>query len=65
MAIIGEKTAKKLYQATEDFFVGGYKKMGLGAVDGFTKVSDKATEVLFGKNGESVETTKARLKARK
>lgn len=39
----------------------GYKKIENGAVDGFTKVTDKCVEVLFAKEGESVEEAKERL----
>ena len=41
--------------------VGGYKKIETGAVEGFGKVVDKCVEVLFAKEGESVEDAKARL----
>ena len=48
-----EKIAEKV--------VDGYKKIENGVVDGFNKVSDKCVEVLFAKEGESVEDAKKRL----
>ena len=39
----------------------GYKKIENGSVEGFGKVVDKCVEVLFAKEGESVEDAKARL----
>lgn len=50
------------YKKIEDEVVEGYKKIENGAVEGFKKVSDRAVEVLFGKDGETVEETKSRLK---
>jgi hypothetical protein len=41
--------------------VAGYKKIENGAVNGFGKVVDKCVEVLFAKDGETVEEAKARL----
>ena len=38
-----------------------YKKIETGVVEGFEKVSDKCVEVLFTKEGESVEDAKKRL----
>ena len=49
------------YKKIEDGVVGGYKKLETGIVDGFGKVVDKCVEVLFAKEGESVENAKARL----
>ena len=49
------------YKKIEDGVVGGYKKIETGVVDGFGKVVDKCVEVLFAKEGESVEDAKARL----
>lgn len=49
------------YQKIEDGVVTGYKKIETGAVEGFGKVVDKCVEVLFAKEGESVEEAKARL----
>ena len=49
------------YKKIEDGVVGGYKKIEDSAVTGFGKVVDKCVEVLFAKEGESVEDAKARL----
>ena len=49
------------YQKIEDGVVGGYKKIETGVVEGFGKVSDKFVDVLFTKEGESVEDAKKRL----
>ncbi|MBO5324150.1 MAG: hypothetical protein J6A88_08655 [Oscillospiraceae bacterium] len=49
------------YKKIENGVVGGYKKIETGVVDGFGKVVDKCVEVLFAKEGESVEEAKARL----
>ena len=49
------------YKKIEDGVVGGYKKIETGVVDGFGKVVDKCVEVLFAKEGESVEDAQARL----
>ena len=49
------------YQKIENAVVGGYKKIETGAVEGFGKVVDKCVEVLFAKEGETVEQAKARL----
>ena len=57
---IGE-TVTEGYQKIEDGVVGGYKKIENGVVEGFTKVTDKCVEVLFAKEGESVEDAKKRL----
>ena len=59
-----EKIAKgvvKGYKKIEDGVVGGYKKIETGVVEGFGKVTDKCVEVLFAKDGESVEDAKKRL----
>lgn len=64
LADVNEKIAEKVvegYKKIEDGVVGGYKKIEKGAVDGFNKVSDKCVEVLFAKEGETVEEAKARL----
>ncbi len=50
------------YKKIETGVVEGYKKMENGIVDGFNKVSDKCVEVLFAKEGESVEEAKGRLR---
>ncbi len=49
------------YKKIEDGVVGGYKKIETSVVGGFGKVVDKCVEVLFAKEGESVEDAKARL----
>ena len=51
----------KGYKKIEDGVVGGYKKIETGVVEGFGKVTDKCVEVLFAKEGESVEDAKERL----
>lgn len=51
----------KGYKKIEDGVVGGYKKIETGVVEGFGKVADKCVEVLFTKEGESVEDAKKRL----
>lgn len=43
----------------------GYKKIENGAVGGFTRISDKCVEVLFTREGETVEEAKKRLAAHK
>lgn len=55
----------KGYKKIEDNVVGGYKKMETGVVEGFGKVTDKCVEVLFAKDGESVEDAKKRLSGNK
>ena len=45
--------------------VAGYKKVEKGAVEGFTKVTDKCVEKLFAKEGETVEEAKKRLSGEK
>ena len=56
-----EKGVVEGYKKIEDGVVTGYKKMEEGIVEGFGKVVDKCVEVLFAKEGESVEDAKARL----
>jgi glucokinase len=59
-----EKIAEKVvdgYKKIENGVVEGYKKIENGVVAGFEKVSDKCVEVLFAKDGESVEDAKKRL----
>ncbi len=59
-----EKIAEKVvggYKKIEDGVVSGYKKIEAGAVEGFGKVTDKCVEVLFAREGESVEDAKKRL----
>ena len=53
------------YKKIEDGVVSGYKKIENGAVTGFEKVTDKCVDVLFAKEGETVEEAKARLSAKK
>jgi len=55
------ETVVEGYQKIEDGVVGGYKKIEKGAIDGFNKVSDKFIDVLFTKEGETVEDAKKRL----
>ena len=49
------------YKKIEDGVVSGYKKIEESVVEGFGKVSDKFIDVLFAKEGESVEDAKKRL----
>ena len=66
VAELVEVTAKGVtsgYQKIEDGVVGGYKKIETGVVEGFGKVVDKCVEVLFAKEGETVEEAKQRLSA--
>ena len=49
------------YQKIEDSVVRGYKKIETGVVEGFGKITDKCVEVLFARDGESVEDAKKRL----
>ncbi len=53
IAEVNEKIARKV--------VNGYRKMEAGVVGGFTKVTDKCVEVLFAKDGETVEQARKRL----
>ena len=53
------------YKKIENGVVTGYKKIEPGVVAGFGKVVDKCVEVLFAKEGESVEEAKARLEGKK
>lgn len=53
------------YKKIEDGVVSGYKKIEDGAVTGFEKVTDKCVDVLFAKEGETVEEAKARLSVKK
>lgn len=52
------------YKKIEDTVVSGYKKIENCAVGGFGKVVDKCVEVLFAREGESVEDAKKRLNPR-
>lgn len=56
-----EKGVVDGYKKIEQGVVEGYKKIETGAVEGFGKVVDKCVEVLFAKEGETVEQAKARL----
>lgn len=49
------------YKKIENGVVEGYKKIENGVVEGFGKVNDKFIDVLFTKEGESVEDAKKRL----
>lgn len=49
------------YKKIENGVVEGYKKIENGVVSGFNKVTDKCVEVLFAREGESVEDAKKRL----
>ena len=63
-----EKIAEKVvegYKKIESGVVDGYKKIESGVVEGFNKVSDKCVEILFAKDGESVEDAKKRLSGEK
>ena len=57
IAETNEKIAEKV--------VEGYKKIENGVIEGFNKISDKCVEVLFAKDGESVEDAKKRLSGEK
>ena len=66
LADINEKIAETVvdgYKKIETGVVDGYKKIEEGTVEGFKKISDKAVEILFAKEGESVEEAKERLSA--
>lgn len=56
-----EQSVVSGYKKIEDGVVTGYKKMEDGVVEGFGKVVDKCVEVLFAREGETVEEAKARL----
>ena len=63
---VNEKIAESVvggYKKIEEGVVGGYRKIEEGAVGGFNKISDKFVESFLMKEGESVEETRARLKA--
>lgn len=64
LADINERIAEKVvegYKKVENAVVDGYKSIENGAVDGFNKVSDKCIEVIFAKEGETVDEAKDRL----
>lgn len=50
------------YKKIENGVVEGYKRIESGVVDGFNKVTDKCVEVLFTKDGETVDEAKQRLR---
>lgn len=52
---------KNGYLLIENGVVKGYKSIETGALTGFTKINDAITLKLFGKDGETIEETKARL----
>lgn len=60
-----EKGVVEGYKKIENGVVGGYKKIENGVVEGFGKVTDKCVEVLFARDGETVEEAKARLSGKK
>jgi hypothetical protein len=49
------------YKKIENGVVNGYLKIQNGIVEGFCKVMDKCIDVLFAREGETVEQAKARL----
>lgn len=51
------------YLLIQNGVVKGYKTIESGVVKGFTSVNDSLTVKLFGKEGETVEQTKTRLKS--
>ena len=55
----------KGYKKIEEGVVEGYKKIENGVVEGFGKVTDKCVEILFAKDGETVEDAKKRLSGEK
>lgn len=62
-----EKIAEKVvegYKKIENGVVSGYQKIEDGVVEGFGKVIDKCVDVMFAKDGESVEDAKARLSSK-
>ena len=64
IAETNEKIAEKVvegYKKIETGVVDGYKKIETGVVEGFGKVTDKCVEVLFAKEGESIEQARERL----
>lgn len=64
LADANEKIAEKVvggYKKIENGVVDGYKKMETTIVNGAAAVMDKCVEVLFAKEGETVEEAKERL----
>lgn len=65
---ITEKIARhvlRCYQKIEDGMVSGYKKTESAIVTSAQKVTDKCIEVLFAKEGESINDAKIRLSGSK
>lgn len=60
-----ENGVVKGYKSIENGVVNGYSKFQGGVVAGWQKFEDRCVEVLFGREGESVEQTRARLNANK
>ena len=63
-----DKIAEKVtgcYKKIENGVVGGYKSIESGAIEGFEKVSEKCIDVLFARQGESVEDARRRLSGNK
>lgn len=61
---VNEKIAEAVvggYKHIENGVVNAYKTIENGAVKGFGVVVDRCVEVLFAKDGETVEEAKARL----
>lgn len=52
---------KDSYKKVESTAVNGYKTVEKGAVRGFDAICDKCVDILFSKDGETAEETKARL----
>ena len=53
------------YKKIENGVVSGYQKIENGSVTGLEKASDKCIDVLFAKEGETVEEAKVRFSAKK
>lgn len=60
-----EKGVVDGYKKIEDGVVNGYLKIQDGVVAGWHKVEDKCVSVLFSREGETIEQTKARLNSNK
>lgn len=58
-----EEVVAELVEVTAKGVTSGYQKIESGIVEGFGKVVDKCVEVLFAKEGETVEEAKQRLSA--
>ena len=58
---VNEEVLAEVTAATAEEVTAGYKKIEHGAVVGFGKVVYKCVEVLFARDGESVEDAKKRL----